>query len=296
MKIYILGATGFLGSKFNEYLRNEGHETFTEKIDVTDFVSLKKQLNEKKPDVVINFAGVRAYPTVDWCEDNKEQTVAVNVGGAINFTLASLDAGAFPIMISSGCMYSGGPEKEFTEEDIPNFEGSFYSKMRIAMQKALEDLPVLQLRIRMPISKYSHPRNFIDKITSYEKVISIPNSVTLLEDLWPAIIKLVEKRPIGILNVTNDGYVEHSKILEVYNEIVDPEHSYTPISLEELQGVGGITKAKRSNCVLCNKKLKSLGIEMPALDEERLREIMKVYKQSKSEQTSNQTEGVCDVC
>lgn len=280
MKIYILGSTGFLGGMFNEYLKQTNHEVFIDRIDVTDFVALKNKFNEVKPDVVVNFSGVRAYPTVDWCEDNKEQTVAVNVGGAINFTLASLGVGAFPIMISSGCMYSGGHEKEYTENDTPNFEDSFYSKMRVAMQKALEDLPVLQLRIRMPVSMYSHPRNFIDKIASYKKVISIPNSVTLIEDLWPAILQLIDKKPVGVLNVTNDGYVEHSKILKVYKEIVDPSHNYIPITLEELQGPGGITKAKRSNCVLCNKKLKSLGIEMPALDDKRLIEIMKVYKES----------------
>ena len=281
MKFYILGATGFLGGAFAKYLEQEGHEVFTERLDVSDYPSMLKKFTEVQPDVVINFAGVRAYPTIDWCEDNKTETVKVNVGGAINFTLAAFEAGAYPIMMSSGCVYSGGPEVTFSEDDEPNFTGSFYSRMRIAMQKALEELPVLQLRIRMPMSMYSHPRNFVDKITSYEKVISIPNSITLIEDLWPAIVQLTEKRPVGVLNMTNDGYMEHGEILEAYKEIVDPDHEYIPITLEELVGPGGITKAKRSNCVLCNKKRQSLGIEMPALRGERLREIMKVYRESK---------------
>lgn len=280
MKFYILGATGFLGGQFAEFLRSQGHEVLTDRLDVTDLPTMKRVFAETKPDVVINFAGVRAYPTIDWCEDNKEATVAVNVGGAINFALAALEAGAFPIMMSSGCVYSGGTDIEFSEEDEPNFTGSFYSRMRIAMQQALAELPVLQLRIRMPMSMYSHPRNFVDKIASYEKVISIPNSITLIEDLWPAIVRLAELKEIGILNMTNDGYMEHSEILAAYKEIVDPSHSYIPITLEQLEGPGGITKAKRSNCVLCNKKRKSLGIEMPALRGERLREIMKVYKES----------------
>lgn len=278
MKFYILGANGFLGGRTAEYLKNQGHEVVTDRVEITDLHGMKKKFEETKPEVVLNFAGVRAYPTVDWCEDHKEETVAVNVGGAINFALASITAGAFPIMICSGCMYSGGPEKQFTEEDEPNFDGSFYSRMRIAMQLALKELPVLQLRIRMPVSMYPHPRNFIDKIASYQKVISIPNSVTLIEDMLPAIVKLSQLRPVGILNLTNDGYVEHKDVLAAYKEIVKPDHQYIPISLEELQGVGGITKAKRSNCVLDNSKCKAMGIEMPALDENRLREIMKIYK------------------
>lgn len=281
MKYYILGATGFMGSGMVDYLKSKGHEVFSERIDITDYPSLLAKFESVKPDVVINFAGVRAYPNIDWCEDHKEGTVQVNVGGAINVALASLKVGAYPIQIASGCIYSGGLGKKFKEEDEPNFSGSFYSRMRIVMQNALKELPVLQVRIRMPISKFSHPRNFINKIVSYDKVISVANSVTLIEDMYPALELLTESRPTGVLNLVNEGYLTHSDVLNVYNEIVDPDHEYETITLDELQGEGGITKAKRSNCILSTKKAKSLGVKMPALDEERLKEIMISFKKSK---------------
>ncbi|MCC6639390.1 sugar nucleotide-binding protein [Candidatus Falkowbacteria bacterium] len=281
MKFYILGGSGFLGGGFAKFAQDAGHEVVTDRVDITNYPALVEAFTQHKPDVVINFAGVRAYPTIDWCEDHKEETVAVNVGGAINFALAALKVGAYPMMMSSGCVYLGGPEKELSEDDAPNFTGSFYSRMRIAMQQALGELPVLQMRIRMPVSMYSHPRNFIDKIASYQKVISIPNSVTLIEDLWPAMMTLTQLKPHGILNMTNDGYLEHSAVLQAYKEVVDPNHEYEHITLEQLQGEGGITKAKRSNCVLCTKKRKSLGIEMPALDHIRLHQIMQTFKESK---------------
>ena len=280
MKFYILGASGFLGSRCSEYLKSKGREVLTERVDVTDLKALRKSFDSTKPEVVINFAGVRAYPNIDWCESHKEETIAVNVNGAINAMLAALDVGAYPIQISSGCIYSGGPEKLFTEEDPPNFFGSFYSRMRIVMQDSLKELPVLQARIRMPISMYSHPRNLINKITSYPKVISIPNSVTLIEDLFPALDKLAELKPTGILNLVNDGYVEHSQILNAYKKTVNPRHKYELITLEELQGKGGITKAQRSNCVLDNTKAKSLGLSLPELDDERLENIMQTFKES----------------
>lgn len=279
MKIYILGSTGFLGGKTAEYMKNQGHEVITDRVDLTDLIGLKKKFDEVKPDAVINFAGVRAYPTIDWCEDNKEATVAVNVGGALNFALASITAGAYPIMICSGCVYTGDTSRKFTEDDEPNFFGSFYSRMRHAMQISLKELPVLQVRIRMPISMHPHPRNFITKIASYQKVINIPNSMTLIEDMLPALEILMEKKPFGILNLTNDGYVQHKDVLAAYKEIVDPNHTYIPITLEELQGKGGITTSERSNCVLDTTKCKSLGINMPEMNYERLLEIMKVYKQ-----------------
>lgn len=269
-----------MGSRLVDYLRLQKHEVFTKHVDVADFAALKLAFNNTKPEVVVNLTGAPAYPTIDWCEDHKEETVKINVGGAINVTLATLESGAYPIQISSGCIYNGGPDTPFSEDSPPNFFGSFYSRMRIVMQDALKELPVLQLRIRMPISMYSHPRNFINKITSYQKVISIPNSVTLLEDMYPAIEKISNIRPVGMLNLTNDGYVEHKDVLAMYKKIVDPGHRYTAITLQELEGEGGITKSKRSNCVLSNEKARSLGIVMPALDEKRLEQIMQTYKAS----------------
>ena len=278
MKFYILGATGFMGSQCVEYLKSKGHEVITTRVDLTKHGDMLKAFEQTKPDVVINFAGVRAYPTVDWCEDNKEQTIAVNIYGAFNAMSAALSYGAYPIQIGSGCVYEGDESKEFTEEDVPNFEGSFYSRSRITMQNLLENINCLQVRIRMPLSMKKHPRNFITKIASNEKVISAPNSVTLIEDLFPALEKLaMTSRPVGILNLTNDGHVWHKDILTMYKKIVDPNHTYTEIPVSEISSV---TKTGRSNCLLSNAKAKSLGLSLPELDEKRLEEIMIAYKNS----------------
>ena len=279
-KIYILGSTGFLGGACADYLSKKGYFVVTNRVDVVEYGLLRNKFKVVRPDVVINFAGIRAYPTIDWCEDHKEETVRVNVGGAINVMLAAIECGAYPIQISSGCVYSGGPEHAFTEDDEPNFYGSFYSRMRIVLQKTLAELPVLYTRIRMPMSSTSHARNFIDKIASYQKVISIPNSVTLIEDLWPTLERLIQIRATGILNLTNEGFVEHDEVLNAYKQFVNPDHTYQRISLEDLEGPEGITKAKRSNCVLSMDKAKSLGISMPPLTEKKLKEIMVRYKSS----------------
>lgn len=280
-KVYILGGSGFLGGLASQYLGARHCEVFNKRIDITDSAALKEGFGKFKPEVVINFAGARAYPNIDWCETHKEETVKLNVAGAINVMLAALEAGAYPIQISSGCIYTGGPEHAFTEEDEPNFYGSFYSRMRVVLQESLTELPVLQARIRMPICQFYHPRNLINKITSYPKVISIPNSATLVEDLLPALEKIISLRPLGVLNLTNEGYVEHSQLLEAYKKFVDPSHNYELINLEQLQGSGGITKAKRSNCVLSTEKARSLGILMPQLTDVKIEEIMKRYKASK---------------
>lgn len=281
MKLYITGASGFLGTMATKYFQNHGYDVLTNRVEIVSLPTLKQRFREIKPDVVFNLASaVRNQPNIDWCENNKVETIEGNLVGAINVMLAAIASSAYPIQMSSGCVYSGGPETPFTEESEPNYFGSFYSRMKIVLQEALKELPILQTRIRMPIFTYHHPKNLITKLASYKKVVdNVSNSITLLEDLWPALEKLFIAKPVGILNLTNEGYVTHRNILQAYRKVIDRGHSYEPLTVSEFEK-SGLTKARRSACVLSNTKAKSLGITMPPLDERRLEEIMTTYKRS----------------
>jgi 3,5-epimerase/4-reductase len=52
---------------------------------------------------------------------------------------------------------------------------------------------VMVLRVRMPISDDLVARNFITKITKYERVVNIPNSMTVLTEMLPASLVMAEK-------------------------------------------------------------------------------------------------------
>jgi len=51
---------------------------------------------------------------------------------------------------------------------------------------------VLNLRIRMPITSENNPRNFITKITNYDKICSIANSMSVLPELIPTAIDMMK--------------------------------------------------------------------------------------------------------
>ena len=61
------------------------------------------------------------------------------------------------------------------------------------MENLLKEFPnVLTLRVRMPIvTDLLYPRNFITKIIKYDKVVNIPNSMTVLPELLPMSIEMV---------------------------------------------------------------------------------------------------------
>ena len=237
--------------------------------------SVIAELERVKPTHVLNAAGSTGRPNVDWCEDNKEDTVRNNVIGTLNLTDCCFLKGIHITVFATGCIYAyddahpiGGPG--FLETDKANFDGSFYSETKahveevstpkVLVGKSNANLPqvmkyynnALILRLRMPVSDDLHSRNFVTKIAKYERVVDIPNSNTILHDLLPASILLAEHKETGIYNFTNPGAISHNEVLSLFKEYVRPDFTWKNFSLEEQAKV---IKAGRSNCKLDTAKL-----------------------------------------
>ena len=114
---------------------------------------------------------------------------------------------------------------------------------------------VLNVRIRMPITDEYNSRNFITKITNYEKICSVPNSMTVLDELLPMMIDMAVNKTTGTINLTNPGLITHNEILEMYKDIVDPNFTWNNFTPEEQ---AKILAAGRSNNYLDTSRLESL--------------------------------------
>ncbi|MBI4250277.1 sugar nucleotide-binding protein [Candidatus Uhrbacteria bacterium] len=269
---YLIFGNGYIGNKFKDAL---GGEAVISGVDIADYQAVKQELAQQKPDAVINCAGKTGKPNVDWCEDHKLETISSNVAGPLTLLRACGEEGIYWAHVGSGCVYTGdNGGKGYSEDDAPNFFGSFYSRTKAWSETMLKEFPVLQLRLRMPVDDTPGSRNLITKITTYKKVISTPNSVSVLEDFLRASLVLIGKRSTGIYNMTNPGGITHAEILDMYREIVDPFFAYEIFSLEEL---GAVTKAGRSNCVLSSDKRESAGAHMRPV-REALRATLQTYK------------------
>ena len=122
----------------------------------------------------------------------------------------------------------------------------------------------LILRLRMPVSDDLHARSFVTKITKYARVVDIPNSNTILNDLLPAALLLASHSETGVFNFTNPGAISHNEVLSLYKKIVKSDFEWKNFSLEEQSK---IIKAGRSNCCLDTTKLihklKEYGMAVP---------------------------------
>jgi 3,5-epimerase/4-reductase len=274
MKALIFG-NGFIGNLLNDYLDDS---YLPIEVDARCRTMVSKIMDDSKPSVVINCVGKTGRPNIDWCETHKTETMESNVLVPLLLATECSKKGIHFVHISSGCIYSDRYGKnDFTEDDEPDFLGSFYSKTKVMAEKVLSVLPSLQLRIRMPIVSYPHDRNLITKLTKYENVIDIQNSVTVVDDFLAVTKALIDLRAEGIFNVVNNGSISASEIMELYTDIVDTSHRYNVMSREELNEV---TLGERSNCILRTKKLEEYGLAMPSINKS-IKQILRDYKMEK---------------
>lgn len=260
MKVLVFGGKGWIGSQF---INNTNHEVIIAKTRADQYLNTFKEIEEVRPDCVISFLG-RTYgtidgkliPSIDYLEfpgklyDNMRD----NFYAPYNLAFICDQLNIHFIYLGTGCIYTYTETKKiFTEDDIPNFFGSGYSTVKGYTDQMLRHFKnTLQLRIRMPVSKLVSGRNLIDKLLGYPNICSIPNSMTVLDDMWPVIDTMIQERELGVYNLTNPGTAEHDWILRQYKEHILPEHTWNIISYEEQKKY--IT-SERSNNMMDTTKL-----------------------------------------
>jgi 3,5-epimerase/4-reductase len=275
----IWGGEGWFAGHLVALLKKQGKQVFSTTVRMENREAVLAELERVKPTHVFNCAGATGRPNVDWCEDNKEATIRSNVIGALNLADCCFLQNIHITLFGTGCkcqtrksFYQAGLTdwrratgvykyddkhkingKPYKEVDPGNFDGSFYSATKSKVQDIMAVYPnVLILRFRMSVSDDLNGRSFVTKILKYEKIISIPNSHSILHDLLPASVLLAEHGELGVYNFTNPGVISHNEVLELFKKIVRPDITWKTFSLEEQAKV---IKAGRSNCELDSAKL-----------------------------------------
>jgi 3,5-epimerase/4-reductase len=272
----VFGGAGWIGGQIVEELRKGGYAVSTvQHPRADDTAAVSRLLDEAKPDRVVCLVGRThgpGFPTIDYLEQPGKlvENVKDNLYAPVSLALLCKERGIHMTYMGTGCIfeYDAAEHREesggvgFKEADLPNFFGSSYSVVKGFTDRLMHLLEgsVLNVRIRMPIVAAHHPRNFITKITSYAKVCSIPNSMTVLPTLLPRLVDLIGRGDTGTINLTNPGVISHNEILEMYREIVDPAFTWTNFSVEEQNT---ILASRRSNNLLDTGRLESLCPDVP---------------------------------
>ncbi len=269
--ILIYGSNGWIGNKVYKLLeQNQNCQIFKSKhraenieneiehiklndnIYITHVMSFIGRTRGVYNEEVIN--------TIDYLEkpDKLVENINDNLYSPVIMALYCKENNIHFTYLGTGCIFNyenENFEQTFNEEFIPNFFGSSYSIVKGYTDKIMHKLPVFNIRIRMPITNENNDRNFITKIVKYSKICSMPNSMTVLDELIPLMIDLSLKKHIGTVNFTNPGVITHDEILEMYKEIIDPNFTWENFTIEEQNKQ---LLSKRSNNCLDTTLLETL--------------------------------------
>jgi 3,5-epimerase/4-reductase len=272
MKVLLYGKNGWIGQKVYELLIQGEHEVVIGNVRAEDFVALEEEVKQVQPTNIISTIGRTHgtidgvnYTTIDYLEQKGKlrENVRDNLYSPTILALISNKYGIHYAYLGTGCIYTYDEEHPyeeelngFKEESKPNFFGSSYSIVKGYTDMLMKMFNnVLNVRIRMPITDEIHSRNFISKITTYKKICSIHNSMSVLPELLPIMIDMCDKKESGTVNLTNPGLISHNEILEMYKEIVDKDFTWDNFNIEEQRQ---ILASERSNNFLDTSRLESL--------------------------------------
>ena len=265
--LLVFGGKGWIGTQLMEVLKHSFVIIHSEcrADNETDVI---REMNRVHPTRVISLIGRTHGPgcsTIDYLEQpgKLRDNIRDNLYAPLFLALVCKERGIHLTYLGTGCIFDG-TDKKYTEDDFPDFFGSSYSTVKGFTDRIMhlfEDT-VLNVRLRMPIAP--GPLSFIDKIIKYEKICSNPNSMSVLDSLFPSLVDMMEKGRTGTINFTNPGTISHNEILQLYHDLIDPTFTWENFSIEE-QDL--ILKSKRSNNHLDTSTLESMYPDVPSIRE-----------------------------
>jgi dTDP-4-dehydrorhamnose reductase len=275
-KLAILGASGYVGTALRKHCDTQGFSYVAlGRSHTANPEVLQKALVECKADYLINCAGYTGKPNVDACELHKTECLEGN-GVLPGIVRQACERVEIPWgHVSSGCIFTGRRTDGdgFREEDPPNFSFrqnncSFYSGCKALGEEVLEGAEQCYIwRLRIPFENTANPRNYLQKVMSYERLLDAENSLSNLHEFVAACVDSFRlKIPYGVYNLTNPGSVTTKEVVELIRQSGVCSKNFVFFD-DESQFMRIAAKTPRSNCVLDSSKAIQHGLTLqPATD------------------------------
>lgn len=213
------------------------------KVDITNPLAIEREIEIYKPDVVLNAAAKTKTNELEKYE-NQPEAFRVNVEGPANLMKSARSHGYKLIHYSTGMFFDGaGPKRDgWREEDMPE-PISYYTWTKAWADALLEPSckrdGTLILRLHLPISERTGPKNLFSKLPNFTSALSEAGSMTVLEDLLRSTRHLLEKKATGLFHVVNPGTISLMEIVEIrkVQGLIPKERHVSPTTKNELNAL-----------------------------------------------------------
>ncbi len=250
----ILG-NGFIGERLQKALNCR-----ITSARIRTYKDAQKVIQRYRPKTIINCIARTGKKNVDDCELDIDGVLLANSFVPVILAEAALRNKIKLVHISSGCIFNFDYKKSvpIKEESQDYFLKLFYSRSKIYSERAIEklarDYNILIVRLRIPLTNESHPKNLLNKLLKYNKVIDIPNSVTYIPDFIKAVKHLIRINARGLYNVVNKGSLRYPELMRAYQKY-SPGYKFKLVSVKSLRLV-------RTDLILSVSKLEKTGFKV----------------------------------
>jgi dTDP-4-dehydrorhamnose reductase len=269
MKIVLIGANGQLGSDLVKVLR-PAHDLVPlahADVEVTRPENLEAMMQMHRPELVMNMA---AFHKVDVCEEQVEQTFAVNAFGAHNLALACRAHNAALLHMSTDYVFGGDKARRapYVETDTPapiNVYGVSKLAGENLIRYALEHYYILRVTGLYGVAGSSGKGgNFVElmlRLAKEGKPIRVVDdqrlTPTYTVDVAHQIAALIETPRYGLYHATSQGDCTwHEFAAEIFRQ-----SGLAPNLSKAKTGSFGEKATRPAYSVLENKALQYIGLD-----------------------------------
>lgn len=217
MKVAVIGSDGQLGADVVSAFTSRGDAVIQlthADIEISCLDSVKSALVESDLDIVVNTA---AMHHVEKCEQQPDAAYAVNATGVRNLALATREAGAVLVHVSTDYVFDGMKADPYVEADVP-LPLNVYGNSKLAGEQFVRTLNSKHFVLRVSALYGKHPcrakggLNFIElmlKLGRERGLVRVVDdefvSPTPTSDVARQIIKLSESNAFGLYHTTSEG-------------------------------------------------------------------------------------------
>jgi len=221
-RILVTGANGLVGSRFIELSSSRYESLFStdiEELDITDKEAIKRWVEEKKPEVLINFAALTDVNKIEEerAEGEKSKAFIVNAVGPRNLAEVCRENKIPLIQISTDFVFPGfppniGPYTEKAKTAQAPEEISWYGWTKLMGEKAIQGVggDFAIVRISYPFRASFKELDFARRILKlygdgelHSMFIDQLITPTFIDELIEALKKISETRVPGIYHVAS---------------------------------------------------------------------------------------------
>ena len=280
--ILVTGVNGQLGKAIRKISKDFDYNFFftdTESLDITDKNKLKKTVEEKKINIIINCA---AYTAVDKAEEEQEKAYRVNAEAVENIANICKKKDILLIHISTDYVFDGKNYLPYQEDDAVN-PINIYGKSKLQGEQVIRKIKPKSIIIRTSWVYSEDGHNFVKSMLKLAKtqnnlkvIYDQIGSPTYAGDLARVILYMIQfpiKNKVEIYHYSNEGVCSWYDLAKAIFEIKNVNIQVDPITTDMFP-----TQAKRPRYSLLSKdKIKKhYNIEIPYWRES-LKKMLKKY-------------------